>query len=840
MDNAPQSYDLTSSGKPVYSYDQISDYLTTGFWNDFGTTPRSFDVQTSGTITFNVGGLTQYGAETARKAFEAWTAVSGLQFQEVLSTSAAQIVFDDNELGAFAWSTTTFGGNIIKSNVNVHTSWASYGDYYYQTYMHEIGHALGLGHTGNYNGNATYARDARYANDSWQTSVMSYFSQSENTATNASFAFLATLQLGDIAAIHSLYGTPLNVQTGNTIYGEGATTTQFGMDLSGQYAVAIVDSGGIDLINLASSGASQRLSLVGESYSSINGKVENLSIARTTVIENVATGWGADSILGNSADNQMMAGAGSDTVDGASGSDRIYGEQGNDYLYGGLGNDLIDGGSGADLVYGGWDADTLFGGVGNDTLNGDLGNDVLVGGTNTPPSLKIVAHESATLTVNDFGGAWWADKEKYLDDINGDGQDDLILFRGLDDMWSIYTMLGNDDGTFGAVRTTSNTDFGGAWWRDKEKIIGDINGDGYSDIVAFVGLGGRDQIHTMLGQADGTFGEVKTTQHTFGGAWWAPREKFIGDVNGDGFDDLVVLRGLDDLSQNLYTMLGTSDGTFGPVVGTSSFLASAWWADKEKLLADINGDGFADLVVFSERDSHAQIHTLLGTADGSFGDLRTTYTEFGATWWADKEKLADDVDGDGNADIVILRGLNDQQSIHTLHGSDEGTFEHVVTSIYDFGGAWWAEKQKFLGDVDGDGRSDIVGMHEVNNFIVSLSGRNNGTFGAGDGNDNLNGDLGNDFLDGSEGDDTLTGGDGADVFAFNGEFGNDTVTDFMISVPNEKIDLSEVAEITSFSDLISNHLTQVSSNTVINDGLGNSITLIDVNASLLTIDDFVF
>ena len=211
----------------------IVDYLTDGYWQQQGGARRKFNVQPGGTLTANITALTEEGQQLATLALEAWSDLTGINFQ-LVTDADAHITFDDDEPDAFSSHVYTLeDGYIVSAEVNVSTDWLyQYGtgidSYSFQTYLHEIGHALGLGHPGPYNGDfPDFLTETVSFYDSWQTSVMSYIDQSKNVFTPASYAHVVTPMIADIIAVHTLYGVPDSVNSGDTRYGYKPNTDSY-------------------------------------------------------------------------------------------------------------------------------------------------------------------------------------------------------------------------------------------------------------------------------------------------------------------------------------------------------------------------------------------------------------------------------------------------------------------------------------------------------------------------------------------------------------------------------------------------------------------------------------
>lgn len=305
----------------VWTLPQIANYLTATYW---GGAVQKFNVPVGGVVTVDLRELDASYQAFARTALQTWSDVTGLRFTE--STSGIQIRFTETPNDG-AWSSSTqSSGYTLAAIVNVEPNWAS-DAYTLQTFIHEIGHALGLGHAGPYNGTATFGEDNVYANDSWQATVMSYFDQIDNTFVDASFAYLLTPMLADVIAIRALYNTAGTTRTGDSVYGyassAGGIFTESVIDERGaiDYALTIVDDGGTDTINLSGSTANNRIDLRPASISNTGGLIGNLSIAPGTIIENAIGGSGRDTLIGNDAANALSGGGGNDMLEGGGGTD---------------------------------------------------------------------------------------------------------------------------------------------------------------------------------------------------------------------------------------------------------------------------------------------------------------------------------------------------------------------------------------------------------------------------------------------------------------------------------------------------------------------------------------
>ena len=241
--------------------------------------------------------------------------------------------------------------------------------------LHEIGHALGLKHPGDYDagGQPTPPPYLPAAEDNNQYSVMSYNDHPETGGVSPH------LMVYDIAALQALWGANYNTRAGNTVYFGPGAPTGFAAVNGASPVICIWDGGGRDTFDFRHYSSSLVLDLNPGAFSSVGSFDNTISIAYGAIIENAKGGSAGDNLAGNAAANSLYGLGGDDSLAGASGKDHLLGGIGKDSISGGGGNDDLEGGEGGDRLNGGTGRDTFsFSDIAESSLTAG-GRDVIAG-----------------------------------------------------------------------------------------------------------------------------------------------------------------------------------------------------------------------------------------------------------------------------------------------------------------------------------------------------------------------------------------------------------------------------------------------------------------------------
>ena len=623
-----------------------------------------------------------------------------------------------------------------------------------ETLIHEIGHALGLQHPGNYNasdGPANYYSDAVYQQDNEQYTVMSYFQAGKWENDAAHNSSIQSLMLHDIYVLQQAYGANMSTRSGDSRYGFNASgidnNLAFDFTVNTEPALAIWDAGGVDWIDLSGSGEYATLSLREGEFSSIMGGVKNVAIAYGSVIENARGSLVDDFISGNDLDNVLEGWNGNDTLIGSNGADTLRGQAGDDSLSGGTGSDSLHGGSGNDTLngYNGHDTldgsagnDEIFGLNGNDSLMGGSGDDLLAGGFGLDTIVGGSGNDTVSVTHSDVN--WFIDLTSEGADHgtadSGSGIEDLFSIENVITGHGHDTVHGSDTGNY------IETNFG------HDGLYG------YAGDDTLIGGWGNDSLfgHEGTNRLDGGEGD-DVFYHGFG-------SNII--LGGDGYDILRFNGGF-DVGVNLYLHNQFSSQKIVDKAGSANDIFSTI-----KKIEQAEGTVHNDTI----KGGFSVDNTLIGNAGddeiwgfGGENDLQGGYGNDTLFSGSGDDTLNGGIGRDmvsfAHADegVAIVLGYAGNQNINGF-GTDR------FVSIEDATGS---DHNDFLhgsnvsNQIFGEGGRDFIDGRSGNDLLRGGDGRD--TIEGGNGADTLHGDNGNDSLEGNGSDDTLWGGSGNDTLS---------------------------------------------------------------------------
>jgi hypothetical protein len=330
-------------------------------------------------------------------------------------------------------------------------------------------------------------------------------------------------------------------------------------------------------------------------------------------------------------------------------------------------------------------------------------------------------------------------------DVNGDGFSDVIVGEpefdgGTQDEGRVFIYYGSRDG-LGTTADELAGNLEGGRFGAAVANAGDVNGDGYDDVVVgapnwSVSLNDQGRVYFYPGAASG-LSSVAVSQigGTQAGGLFGAALASAGDVNGDGYGDVAIGAFGHDGDQinegRVFVHPGSPTGlSFGSWILEAGVAGAEF--GRSVAAGDVNGDGFSDVVVGAPRDSSmvhegGRVYVHLGSLNGpispaaSIGAGDTTLEHLG---WS---VASGDIDGDGFDDVVagspdFTNGQSGEGRFTLFRGAAAGTLSTIAERESGQSGARLGFSVAVAGDTNGDGFAEVIAGAPGNTIFGSGTG----------------------------------------------------------------------------------------------------------------------